>query len=67
MFVACTIVLTIAIANILIAYTIEAAEELKLKAGFIQSEQKVVDIITHTDSPLLKCFIKTFALEKVRK
>ena len=67
MYVACTIILTIAIANILIAYTIEAAEELKKKAGFIQSEQKVVDIITHSDTPIMKCMIKKTELEKVKR
>ncbi len=67
MYVACTIILTIVVANILIAYTIESTEELKIEGGFILSEQMVADVIGQYESKALSwMIIKTsFELKKV--
>ena len=68
MYVACTIILTIVVANILIAYTIESTEELKIEGGFIQSEQKVADVMSQFGSKALSWMIKdkSFELRKVK-
>eukprot|EP00093_Oithona_nana_P013416 13416.XXX_658416_657661_1 [CDS] Oithona nana genome sequencing. len=67
MYVACTIILTIVVANILIAYTIESTEELKIEGGFILSEQMVADVIGQYESKALSwMIIKTsFELKKI--
>ena len=54
MFVLCTILFTIVIANLLIAMTIEASEKLKTEGDLIQSRYKHADIVSLTRSKLMK-------------